>query len=238
MGVTLSISDEETMKQLRGDDTMKAISNTSKGYTLIELMVALAATSILAACIYATYITQLKSHITQRQIVEMQQNLRAAMQLIEREVRMAGYDPLRTAGAGVTTMLGNSFEFNMDLMEDGDLLDSNERVHYALETDAAGNQFLGRDDFSGLNLQPVAENIDALNFVYLDNTATPTTDPLRVRSIQVTIVARSGRVVPVLFNRQTDSRTYRNQQNQIILPAQNDNFRRMIITSEIKCRNL
>jgi len=142
------------------------------------------------------------------------------------------------AGAGVTTMLGNTFEFTMDLTENGDIVDPNERIRYALATDGAGNQFLGRNDFGGLGLQPVAENIDALNFVYLDNTATPTTDPLRVRSVQVTIVARSGRVVPVLFNRHTDNRIYRNQQNQIILPAQNDNFRRMIITSEIKCRNL
>ena len=217
---------------------MKAISNSNKGFTLIELMVALAATSILAVCIWATYVTQLKSHITQQQVVQMQQNLRAAMQLIEREVRMAGYDPLRTAGAGVTTMIGNTFEFNMDLTQNGDVLDPNERVRYALTNDGAGNQFLGRDNFGGLGLQPVADNIDALNIVYLDNTATPTTDPLRVRSVQVTIVARSGREVPVLFNRHTDSRIYRNQQNQIILPAQDDNFRRMIITSEIKCRNL
>ena len=221
---------------------MKAILNSKKGFTLIELMVALAATSILAACIWATYITQLKSHITQQQIVEMQQNLRAAMQLIEREVRMAGYDPRRTAGAEITTMLGNTISFNMDLTQNGDVSDPNEHICYALTTDGAGNQFLGRDGnvVNPLtpNLQPLAENIDALNFVYLDNTATPTTDPLRVRSVQVTIVARSGRVVPVLFNRHTDSRIYRNQQNQIILPAQNDNFRRMIITSEIKCRNL
>ena len=207
-----------------------------KGFTLIELMVALAATSILAVCIWSTYITQLKSHITQKQVVEMQQNLRAAIQLIEREVRMAGYDPLRNSGAGVVTMLGSTFEFDMDLTEDGDVSDANEQVSYALATDAAGNQFLGRD--TGGGLQPIADNIDSFNIVYLDNTAAPTTDPLRVRAVQVSIVARSGRVVPVLLNRQTDNRTYRNQQNQIILPPQNDSFRRMIITSEIKCRNL
>ena len=236
MAITIAIRDRKTIKQLKGDDTMKAISNSNKGFTLIELMVALAATSILAACIWATYNTQLKSHITQKQVVEMQQNLRAAMQLIEREVRMAGYDPLRNSGAGITTMLGNTVTFDMDLTEDGDVSDANEQVRYALTTDAAGNQFLGRDTGSGL--QPIADNIDSFNIVYLDNTAAPTTDPLRVKSVQVSIVARSGRVVPVLFNKQTDNRIYRNQQNQIILPPQNDNFRRMIITSEIKCRNL
>ena len=236
MELILVIRNEETMQQLKGDDIMKTISNSNKGFTLIELLVALAATSILAACIWATYTAQLKSHITQKQVVEMQQNLRAAMQLIEREVRMAGYDPLRNSGAGITTMLGNTLAFDMDLNEDGDVSGPNEQVSYALTTDAAGNQFLGRN--SGGGLQPIADNIDSVNFVYLDNTAAPTTDPLRVKSVQVSIVARSGRVVPVLFNKQTDNRIYRNQQNQIILPPQNDNFRRMIVTSEIKCRNL
>ena len=217
---------------------MKTISNSSKGFTLIELLVALAATSILGACIYTTYITQLKSHTTQKQVVEMQQTLRAAMQLIEREVRMAGYDPRRTAGAGVTTMLANTLAFNMDITENGAVGDPNESVSYTLATDAAGNQFLGRDANDGNGLQPLAENIEALNFVYLDNAGIITTDPLRLRSIQITMIARSGRVVPVLFRRQTDNRIYRNQQNQIILTSQNDNFRRMIITSEIQCRNL
>ena len=240
---------------------MKKISNSSKGFTLIELMVALAVTSILLAGIYTTYITQLKSHLTQQLIVEMQQNLRAAMFIIERDIRMAGHDPNQTAGAGIITMLGNSFDFTLDVtggeadgidndndgtvdeadedrFSDGDTSDSNEQIRYALNTDAAGFQYLGRELGGAGGLQYLAECIDALNFVYLDSAGVVTNDPLLVKSVQVTIVGRSSKVVPVMFFRQTDNQTYMNQQGQIILPSRNDNFRRMIVTSDIVCRNL
>ena len=240
---------------------MKTISNFSKGFTLIELMVALAVTSILLAGIYTTYITQLKSHLTQQLIVEMQQNLRGAMLIIERDIRMAGYDPTRNAGAGIITMLGNSFEFTMDVtggeadgidndndtvvdeageerFSDGDTGDANEQIQYALGTDADGFQYLGRMLGGGGGLQPVAEFIDALNFVYLDSAGNVTNDTLAAKSVQVTIVGRSSGVVPVMFFRQTDNQAYMNQQGQVVLPPQNDNFRRMIVTSDIKFRNL
>jgi len=240
---------------------MKKISNSSKGFTLIELMVALAITSILLAGIYTTYITQLKSHLTQQLIVEMQQNLRGAMLIIERDIRMAGYDPTRNAGSRILTMLGNSFEFTMDVtggetdgvdndndtvvdeadedrFSDGDTNDANEQIQYALGTDADGFQYLGRQLGGAGGLQPVAEFIDALNFVYLDNAGNVTNDTLAAKSVQVTIVGRSSGVVPVMFFRQTDNRAYMNQQGQVVLPAQNDNFRRMIVTTDIRFRNL
>ena len=75
-------------------------------------------------------------------------------------------------------------------------------------------------------------------FVYLDEDGNITINPSDVRSVQMTIVGRSSQVIPVLFNQQTDTQTYINQQGQVILPARNDLFRRMVITSDIKCRNL
>jgi hypothetical protein len=119
---------------------------------------------------------------------------------------------------------------------DGDTDDANEQIIYSLIINGAGDQLLARDTGSGP--QPVADFIEALNFVYLDNAGNPTTQPPQIKSVQVTIVARSGRQVPVLFFKQTDSLTYFNQQGQIILPAQNDNFRRIAVTADIKCRNL
>jgi type IV pilus assembly protein PilW len=216
---------------------MPALSSRA-GFTLLELMVAMAVTAILLAGIYATYITQLRAHLTQQLTVEMQQNLRAAMEMMTREIRMAGYDPTRSAGAGITTMLGNSFRFTVDLNANGTLsngtTDTNEDIEYGIN----GNGDLGRQTQGGGGLQALVENIDALNFVYLDGDRNIATNPADVRSVQVTLVGRSSRVLPALFNRQMDTRTYRNQQGQVILPAQNDFFRRMIVTSEIKCRNL
>jgi type IV pilus assembly protein PilW len=213
-----------------------AALHSNRGFSLLELMVSLVVASILMAGIYAAYITQLRAHMTQQLTVEMQQNLRAAMQIMAREIRMAGYNPTTTAGSGITTMFANSFGFTADLNGNGTTnvagVDTNENVRYAINA----NGDLGRD--TGGGLQPVAEFIDALNFVYLDEDGNITSDPTDVRSVQVTFVGRSSRIIPALFNRQTDTQTYRNQQGQVLLPAPNDLFRRMIITSDIKCRNL
>jgi len=216
---------------------MKSATKYSKGFTLIELMVALALTSIIMAGIMAAYISQLKSHITQQTIVEMQQNLRSAMQHMEKEIRMAGYDdPNKTSVAGLTTVLANTFGFTMDLNDDGDVSDANETVLYTIAANTAGTQSLMRN--TGGGNRPIAENIEALNFVYLDRFRVPTNVAIDVRSVQITIVAKSSRVNPGFFNRQIDNQVYRNQQGAIVLPAMNDSFRRMAMTTDIKCRNL
>jgi len=216
---------------------MKSATNYSKGFTLIELMVALALTSIIMAGIMAAYVSQLKTHITQQTIVEMQQNLRSAMQHMEKEVRMAGYDdPNKTSVAGLTTVLANTFGFTMDLNDDGDVSDPNETVLYTIAANTAGTQCLMRN--TGGGNRPIAENVEVLNFVYLDRFRVPTNVAMDVRSVQITIVAKSSRVNPGFFNIQTDNQVYMNQQGAIVLPAMNDSFRRMAMTTDIKCRNL
>ncbi len=216
---------------------MKSATKYSKGFTLIELMVAMALTSIIMAGIISTYVSQLKSHVTQQTIVEMQQNLRSAMQHMEKEIRMAGYDdPNMPSVASITTVLANTFGFTMDLNDDGDVGDANETIIYTLAANTAGVQCLMRNTGGG-NV-PIAENVEALNFVYLDGLRIPTNVAMDVRSVQITIVARSSRVNPGFFNRQIDNQVYRNQQGAVVLPAMNDTFRRMAITTDIKCRNL
>ena len=143
---------------------MKSRTNYSKGFTLVELMVALALTSIIMAGIMAAYVSQLKAHVTQQTIVEMQQNLRSAMQHMEKEIRMAGYDdPNKTSIASVITVLADTFQFTMDLNDDGDVSDSNEMVIYTLAANTAGTQCLMRN--TGGGNRPIAENIEALTFV-------------------------------------------------------------------------
>ena len=74
-----------------------------KGLTLVELLVALALTAILAVTIAYTFRVQAFTHKTQEQVVALQQNLRAAMFLIENNLRLAGSDPTDSA----TDSLGN-----------------------------------------------------------------------------------------------------------------------------------
>jgi len=235
---------------------MLDILNNKKAFTLIELLVALAISGVVLAGIYSTYYSQQKSYITQEQVAAMQQNLRAAMYIMQREIRMAGCDPTENAGAEIKTADTNSIRFTLDItggesdgkdndndgsvdeadekrFSDGFCDDTNEDVTYSLYT-ADGIQKLGRKSPSTAVNQPVAENIDALDFVYLDANGATTATLANIRSVQITLVARTGRRDPGY----TNNTSYQNQQGTTIYTAPNDNFRRKLLTAEVKCRNL
>jgi type IV pilus assembly protein PilW len=63
-----------------------------KGITLIELLVALVIAAITLAGIYRVFISQTKSYAVQDQVVEVQQSVRSAMDIILRDLRMTGFD--------------------------------------------------------------------------------------------------------------------------------------------------
>jgi len=163
----------------------------------------------------------------------MQQNVRASLHIMLRDIRMAGYDPTDTAEAGIVTAASDSISFTKDLNMDGDTDDSDESVTYSLyDSGSDGDTDLGRK-VGGGNNQPVAENIDALNFVYLDADSAVTANVGNVRSVEITIVARADLVT----DGYTDSNVYRNKQNTVVLSAPNDNFRRRKLTTTVMCRN-
>lgn len=234
---------------------------TESGFTLVELLVAMVISLVVMGGIYSTYHSQQKSYLVQEQVAAMQQNLRSAMYNMAREVRMAGYDPTGGSGAGMVSANANSVQFTMDITGgeadgvdndsdglvdaddladearygDGNSDDANENISYALyDADGDGDNDLGRNDVNDAGIQLIAENIDALNFVYLDEDGNVTANLSDIKSIEVSIVARTGRGDRGF----TNIKTYKNLQDQNIYTAPGDNFRRRLLTCEIKSRNL
>lgn len=70
---------------------MQISKKTSKGVTLIELMIALVMSSILIAALYRVFIGQQKTYVVQEQVIDMQQNVRVALNRMISEIRMAGF---------------------------------------------------------------------------------------------------------------------------------------------------
>ncbi len=209
---------------------------SKSGFTLLEILVAMAVFGIVIGAVYSAYYTQQRSYEVQKEISFMEQNLRAAILLMEREIRMAGCDPTEQAGAGITTAGATTMAFTMDIRgdtagsdPDGDTTDTGEAVTYTLsDIDGDGDTDLVRNNVM------LAENIDALNFVYLDEDGTVTSTASEVRSVQISIVARAGNPDREYVN----SDSYTNQQGDTILSAQNDHFRRRLLTAEVRCRNM
>jgi type IV pilus assembly protein PilW len=144
-------------------------SSKSNGFTLIELLVAMAISGIVAGAIFTAFQSQQKSYLVQDQVTEMQQNLRAAMDIMVRDIRMAGYSQ-GAPGFGITdirprdkdnnvdVITGNgSFEFTADFDDNG-TLSGGETLLYQLY----GNDALRRTPGGSA----VAENVEALGFAY------------------------------------------------------------------------
>jgi prepilin-type N-terminal cleavage/methylation domain-containing protein len=70
---------------------MDSCLKENKGITLIELLVALVITGILITAIYRTFIGQQKTYTVQEEVVDMQQNVRATINHMMTEIRMAGF---------------------------------------------------------------------------------------------------------------------------------------------------
>ncbi len=219
-----------------------------KGFTLVELIVATAVTLVVLAAIFMTYKSQQDSYVSQEQVAEMQQNLRAAFYMMARDVRMAGYDPTGVAGAGMVAANANNINFTMDITggesdgnnNDGDsqideadehyngvITDIGDDITYSL---VGGN--LVRNDLSGNQI--VANNIDWLDFEYLDWQGNVTATLGEIRSVQITLVARAGKTDRAFTNNQT----YQNQQLSRSYVAPGDNFRRRVLSTTIRCRNM
>ncbi len=235
------------------------------GFTLLELVIAMFLAVIVSTAIYMAYNSQHKSYTVQEQVSAMQQNLRAAMYFLQKDIRMAGSDPALKAGGGgqagaeILTANAAELEFTMDITGgendgvdndkdgqidsadpdgewfDGELGGTGEQVRFKLDND--GDDDGVADGFpcnlaramGGGGLQDIAENIEILNFVYLDEDGNQLDDDGAgnvvasmddIRQVRVTITARSDRRDPEFTS------------------ASGDNFRRRTLTMTITPRNL
>ena len=186
---------------------------SNKGFSLMELMIALAIFSIVVAGIVSARIGQQSQSISQTQAVEMQQSVRAPMYLMTWEIRMVGYNPHENDyGEGVTNAgigtSGDPFTFAYVADNDGNDNDNDgmtdedgelSKRSYYLD---AGN-ILRVDYLTGGGGQRLAENIKAVTFDYLDENnasllsgpAVPASDIEDIRAVQVTITATSDATV-------------------------------------------
>jgi len=232
----------------------KGNGSNRNGMTLVELLIAALISGIVMSAVYAVYRSQQRSYNRETTVAAMQQNARVALYNLERELRMAGCDPTGKAGAGFMVADSATVQFTMDFeggitdLKDNDddgTIDESDEEFFADGTASGDREDVvyvlsdkGSDGDLDLtrNGDLVAENIDALNFVYFDQNSAVLTAPVdttRIRAVQITLVARTDTIDPDLNN----TTVYRNRQNDIIYTA-NDSFRRILLSTIIKTRNM
>jgi len=150
------------------------------GYSLVDLLVALAVGGGLMASTLTLLHLGLRAWVWGAARVEAQQSARYALERLAGELREAGYDPAVAGIAPVVLAEPTRIVFQRDLDGNGVVDPTRERVTYLLR---AGETILRRD--AGGGAQPVVEGVRGFRLVYLDRAGAATTDPAAVTAVRI-----------------------------------------------------
>lgn len=76
-----------------------------KGFTLVELLIAMALALVIIGSLSSSFIFQRKTYSVQEQITEMNQNARAAMDIMSRDIMMTGYGIAKSSYSNLSTWI-------------------------------------------------------------------------------------------------------------------------------------
>ena len=188
------------------------------GFSMVELLVYSFVLILILGVMYNILITNTKSYSSQENSIEMVQHIRAAMELMVTEIRMAGCDPTAAGSIGFVNDAddrydtdANSIHFTVDDDANGAIANA-EDINYYLN----GSQEIVRR--LGDGSEPIlAENITALTFSYGfadGGTGVPneadgddTNDRDDIRSVQITMTGETGEVDPITKAKKTRSQS-------------------------------
>ena len=178
----------------------KASRAPSAGFTLVEVLISIAILSILFGTIYRTFDIFGRSYTKENVKAGIQQKARIGIELMARDIRLAGLDPMgqTTAGFIVADTDATSIRLAADLNFDGDLMDPFEDITYSLNGDRLEQT---SNTGTGMSVDTLMDNVTDLTFTYLDAGDTALALPLSAVSadmitsvlISLTVQRPSGR---------------------------------------------
>lgn len=165
-----------------------------RGFTLVELILSLSLLTLLMGIVFNLIWRLQRGYTHEKQIAEMQQNQRFAMEFISRTLRTAGNNPegialdkitLDSDGNGQNDDIRIESDFNPP---DGDILDDGEDVMFRV----AESALRYRNGPPGMPETVLVGNITGLTFAAFDGNGNSTADVNLMTRITLTITARTS----------------------------------------------
>ena len=190
--------------------TTPNVLKEKQGFSLIELLVTLMIMSVVSLAIYGVFSISGRSYATQSVAADVQQSVRAAMEVMLQDIRAAGLDPTASGNFGIEVAEASKLRFTSDSIDvgvgdfNGVLDDTNsERVTYVLQGTQL-NQILYETTDSENN-QPLISEVQNLTFTYFDADGNDLGSPvppsqledIRTINVSITVEKPAGRDVPV-----------------------------------------
>jgi len=184
------------------------MGNNRKGFTIIELVIAMGIMSIALTSIYGLYMSYVRVYTTEGVTSRVQQNVRSGMNLMVRDIRMAGLDPTKSGIFGMVEATAQSIRFTADRDMDGELDDPDisggasesdlEQIAFTYDGSNLLEMVLHKSDDTETR-DTLLENVSNLNFTYLDAADGVTADMNEIRTVVIVLTVRkpAGRAEPV-----------------------------------------
>ncbi len=127
-----------------------------KGFSLIEMLVAMTITCIILAITVTQFVLQRKHIYMQEMQIKLDRDTRLSLIFIGKEMREIGLDPKRTHSFGITAGNVNALNYLIDRDQDG-----------VLDAADSGNIYLNGDTLV-FNNDDILPNVIGLNFSYIE----------------------------------------------------------------------
>jgi len=156
---------------------------------------------VVLAAVAKTFTVQSRQNTAEEQIAQMQQNARAALDLMVREIQMAKYNPAGTAFSSSygVTYSASQLEIKADMDGDGVLSTATGSVEDIIYAHDGTNLRITRKLGSSGTAEIVADNITAFTFSYYDangSAVTSSGNSASIRKVTVNITARTAKADP------------------------------------------
>jgi type II secretory pathway component PulJ len=166
---------------------------SSRGVTLLELLIAFCIVAILLAGLYRFFIYEANLYSAQDELTERLQVVRTTVDKMMREIRMAGFRQNGSNLVGIVSATQRTIRIQTDLNRDGDVADPDEDVTYTFDP---SNLTLSRT--SDGSTEPICENVSAFKLTYVlandAETSTPA-DLSQIRKVRMTLTLMTGKEV-------------------------------------------
>lgn len=151
-------------------------------------MVALAIATCFILATVSVFGTASRFYREQERISDAQQSVRAAMDLMVRDIRMAGYDPMAmTHGPedwiGIVSADETHLQFTADL--NADRIDNGLTENLTYFYDSVGKRLQQKQ--GGAYVQTFIDNVSAVKFEYFDADGEPVADIDQIAVVKVTL---------------------------------------------------
>ena len=180
------------------------MKNNKKGFTAIEMLISLAILSMTLGSIYSLYVSFIRTCTKEGVKINVQQSVRSSLDMMIRDIRIAGLDPEKTGDFGIVAVTPQRIQFTADRDMDGELddadatdgIDAHDMEFMAYEYDGNSTLRMSLYKADG-NLEmsdTMVENVTDLTFSYFnsDDDTTSNLDDIRTVGISMTIQKPSG----------------------------------------------